>query len=337
MDGRPIPLHFEGGCSGSQGATGGERVRKSDGSSCIRTKCPKCSEAVFFIRHNGGSVWIDPPLAPPWYRHGCMDMAGQSASSGPGHRTSIVDAGLIDELGEREGIITGVVKISEISEDRRRTLLTIEVGETEDLVILVKGGADSFVGTIVIVDGPQRLIFCADERRFAFSIPNTLSIPQAFIDAGIDLPESLGSSKARTLRSSIEPSLPGELTDKQRQLLAKYKAAGGGGKWKLPSLLQLIAVLKGNEKDEAAHLAAVMILEKAEKHGDCSDAAELAKLLSPARRESLRAWFARFSPISVDISRKQHKAHFFKSAKGERKSFDLPAARRTPFYKLASR
>ena len=56
MDGRPIPLHFEGGCSGSQGATGGERVRKSDESSCIRTKCPKCSEAVFFIRHNGGSV-----------------------------------------------------------------------------------------------------------------------------------------------------------------------------------------------------------------------------------------------------------------------------------------
>ena len=99
-----------------------------------------------------------------------------------------------------------------------------------------------------------------------------------------------------------------------------------GGKLKLPT-------------KESSHFSgnAVMILEKAEKHGDCSDAAELAKLLSPARRESLRAWFARFSPISVDISRKQHKAHFFKSAKGERKSFDLPAARRTPFYKLASR
>ena len=94
--------------------------------------------------------------------------------------------------------------------------------------------------------------------------------------------------------------------------------------------------MKGNEKDEAAHLAAMMILEKAEKHGDCSHAAELARLLSPAKRENLRAWFARFSPISVDISRKQHKAHFFKSANGERKSFDLAGARRTPFYKLAS-
>ena len=336
LDGRPIPLHFEGGCSSSQGTNSGERVRRSDESSCIRTKCPKCSDAVFFIRHNGGSVWIDPPLGPPWYRHGCMDVAGQSGSSGARQRTSIVDVELLDELGEREGIITGVVKISEICEDRRRTLLTIEVGEAEDLVVLVKGGADTFVGKIVIVDGPQRLIFCADERRFAFSIPNTLSVPQAFIVAGIDLPEPLGPSKARKLRSSIEPSLPGDLTDKQRQLLAKYKSAGSGGKWKLPNLLQLIAILKGHEKDEAAHLAAMMILEKAEKHGDCSHAAELAKLLSPARRENLRAWFARFSPISVDISRKQHKAHFFKSANGERKPFDLAGARRTPFYKLAS-
>ena len=245
LDGRPIPLHFEGGCSSSQGTNSGERVRRSDESSCIRTKCPKCSDAVFFIRHNGGSVWIDPPLGPPWYRHGCMDIAGRSGSSGPRQRTSIVDVELLDELGEREGIITGVVKISEISEDRRRTLLTIEVGEAEDLVVLVKGGADTFVGKIVIVDGPQRLIFCADERRFAFSIPNTLSVPQAFIDAGTDLPEPLGSSKARKLRSSIEPSLPGELTDKQRQLLVKYKSQGGVGKWKLPSLLHPVCFKLG--------------------------------------------------------------------------------------------
>src|SRR3546814_18962769 len=95
-------------------------------------------------------------------------------------------------------------------------------------------GADSFRGKIVIVDGPQRLSFCADERRFAFSIPNALSVPRAFIDAGIDLPELLGSSKAKKLRSTIEPELPGELSEKQRQLLAKYKAPGGGGQWKLP-------------------------------------------------------------------------------------------------------
>src|SRR3546814_9118375 len=66
----------------------------------------------------------------------------------------------------------------------------------EELGGLGKGGADSFVGKFVIVDGPQCLIFCADERRFAFSIPNALSVPRAFIDAGIDLPELLGSRSA---------------------------------------------------------------------------------------------------------------------------------------------
>src|SRR3546814_13108633 len=102
------------------------------------------------------------------------------------------------------------------------------------------------------------------------------------------------------------------------------------------TLFPYTTLFRSHEKDEVAHLAAMMILEKAEKHGDCSHAAELAKLLSPARRENLRAWFARSSPISVDISRRQPKAHFFTPAKGERKAFDLAAARRTPFYRLAS-
>src|SRR3546814_3061915 len=72
------------------------------------------------------------------------------------------------------------------------------------------------------------------------------------------------------------------------------------------TLFPYTTLFRSHEKDEVAHLAAMMILEKAEKHGDCSHAAELAKLLSPARRENLRAWFARSSPISVDIRSEEH-------------------------------
>lgn len=42
-------------------------------SRCYMTFCPECGESVFFIRHNGGSVWIDSPLGPPWYKHSCFD------------------------------------------------------------------------------------------------------------------------------------------------------------------------------------------------------------------------------------------------------------------------
>src|ERR1700722_18504806 len=77
IDGRCIPLHFSGGCGGSARSDGYDYAgyRRSKESSCFRTKCPECKEEVYFIRHNGGCVWIDPPLGPPWYKHRCMDNA----------------------------------------------------------------------------------------------------------------------------------------------------------------------------------------------------------------------------------------------------------------------
>lgn len=37
------------------------------------TTCPRCgSTSVWFVRHNGGSVWFDS-LGQPWPKHGCFD------------------------------------------------------------------------------------------------------------------------------------------------------------------------------------------------------------------------------------------------------------------------
>src|SRR5262245_18947817 len=36
------------------------------------TRCPECGADVFFIRHNGGSVWVDE-LGWPWPKHACFD------------------------------------------------------------------------------------------------------------------------------------------------------------------------------------------------------------------------------------------------------------------------
>ncbi len=38
---------------------------------CCPTTCPKCQQPVFFVRHNGGSVWFDT-LGQPWPKHPCM-------------------------------------------------------------------------------------------------------------------------------------------------------------------------------------------------------------------------------------------------------------------------
>lgn len=41
------------------------------------TTCPECGASVFFIRHNGGSVWVDA-LGWPWPKHGCFDKPNES-------------------------------------------------------------------------------------------------------------------------------------------------------------------------------------------------------------------------------------------------------------------
>jgi len=68
--GRRVPMGCTCSGIGSQVSYG---LSKSADSTCYLTLCPKkCGARVFFIRHNGGSVWIDPPLGSPWYKHGCM-------------------------------------------------------------------------------------------------------------------------------------------------------------------------------------------------------------------------------------------------------------------------
>ncbi len=39
---------------------------------CKPSTCPICGASVFFVRHNGGSVWLDS-LGKPWPTHACFD------------------------------------------------------------------------------------------------------------------------------------------------------------------------------------------------------------------------------------------------------------------------
>ena len=45
--------------------------RYRDEDFCHSTSCPACGAPVYFVRHNGGSVWFDE-LGPPWDKHGCF-------------------------------------------------------------------------------------------------------------------------------------------------------------------------------------------------------------------------------------------------------------------------
>lgn len=169
VKGRCIPLHFSGGCSGSARSevydyAGYHRSRES---SCFQTKCPKCRRAVYFIRHNGGSVWIDPPLGPPWYKHPCMDDAYVATKR---RRSPVVSASILSKFEEYDGLIIGVVREAEASALKRCSMIHIEAGENQTIVLLMKNNAGFLVGHLVIFDPRGKTVSWAESDNYTFQV-----------------------------------------------------------------------------------------------------------------------------------------------------------------------
>lgn len=84
VDGRIMPIHLSAGCSSGYAGSTATAVRSApagyDDDFCRPTTCPRCGATVFFIRHNGGSVWVDE-LGWPWPKHGCFDTGHETLRS----------------------------------------------------------------------------------------------------------------------------------------------------------------------------------------------------------------------------------------------------------------
>lgn len=78
------------------------------------TDCPKCGDAVYFVRHNGGSVWLDE-LGYPWPKHGCFEpdlygvrlfsILGESARESVEFGT-IVEATILPDADSMEFVVS---------------------------------------------------------------------------------------------------------------------------------------------------------------------------------------------------------------------------------------
>ena len=68
LKGRVVPFHH---CEVTHVETISRKTTDPD--CCHRTVCPHCGKRyIFFVRHNGGSVWFDF-LGPPWPQHACFE------------------------------------------------------------------------------------------------------------------------------------------------------------------------------------------------------------------------------------------------------------------------
>lgn len=135
VDGEPKPIsHRCSGYSGGGSYRGGGRTGDNwtvgrflwDDDSDFRrpSKCPKCGDPVHFVRHNGGSVWFDPPLGPPWPIHSCFAADEHSRR---------VQRGLVESSGRAERVSVGVVLAAETTRNRSASRLTVRCSSGTDL------------------------------------------------------------------------------------------------------------------------------------------------------------------------------------------------------------
>ncbi|CAM3467938.1 OST-HTH/LOTUS domain protein [Halomonas lysinitropha] len=124
------------------------------------TTCPKCGSNVFFIRHNGGSVWLDPPLSPPWYKHPCFDYetAGEE-------RRALFKSGNGNQKYRSQSTKLFVVDSCRFSQE----FLTTNVkGGFEDggiYSITLKGDARRFAGILCFTDTSTKEIWPVNDSE----------------------------------------------------------------------------------------------------------------------------------------------------------------------------
>lgn len=154
MGGRPIPIHLDGGCGGGSGGSYVEEpeVLQERGAPrsfyddfCRPTTCPICGAEVFFIRHNGGSVWVDE-LGWPWPKHACFDE--------PSARR-VLDH--VREPSSRSSVNLALVLRARVL-DSGETELLVRLPNNTMRLICVRGSAIQLAGELVSVREHSRQV-----------------------------------------------------------------------------------------------------------------------------------------------------------------------------------
>lgn len=206
IDGRIVPLHFSGGCNGYARSEVNDYAgyRRSKESTCFQTSCPECGKGVFFIRHNGGSVWIDPPLGPPWYKHGCMD---RTYVPSKGIRSQVISQDVLANFKRRDGLLIGIVREAETTFSKSCSVISIEFGEDENAVLLIKNSAGFLVGHLVIYDQHGRSVSLVEDDKFTFRVLARFKPPYrqpAALEREVQCPECLQGIAAGNLQKHLK-------------------------------------------------------------------------------------------------------------------------------------
>jgi len=170
INGRCIPLHTSGGCSDYASSSSGNDFlgfNRSPESCCFKTNCPECNDEVFFIRHNGGSVWVDPPLGPPWQKHPCFTSEDHSSLE----RIENTDVKECLFAGDApDDVILGVVTAVEVSSSKKSSVISVQSDESRKHIIVVKNNGGFLLGKLAFVSVDEAKVTWCDDTKYAYPI-----------------------------------------------------------------------------------------------------------------------------------------------------------------------
>lgn len=124
------------------------------------THCPICHGEVFFIKHNGGSVWLDPPLGSPWYKHACFDVLASNKSR---KKLKTSYDGLHKSFSSNTKII--VISSCVFNNHSQITTLKAQFDDGETYSFSVKGDARLFVGKMCFIDPAYKDVWPVDDHN----------------------------------------------------------------------------------------------------------------------------------------------------------------------------
>ena len=172
--------------------------------------CPKCESSVYFIRHNGGSVWVDE-LGWPWSKHSCFNTVadprwltylGKGIAAGS-QATKRERGGATTEPGRATiGIVT--LSVRHQFPARSAIALFLDCGENAGRwAVIVEGTntADYFLGCLGVISPDRRTVKLSNFETKALLVPPHLSenetelsgIRTALLKAALALQSAHGS------------------------------------------------------------------------------------------------------------------------------------------------
>ena len=167
INGRCIPLHSTGSCGtfSSKTYTDFTKEHHAPESACYLTRCPICQAAVFFVRHNGGSVWLDGPLGAPWTKHGCFADSANS-SQHPSQLTAFYPT-VIDGR-EDHNDSAGVVRYARVEHESTECIL--ETGGSGAYFLDIKNNAGYLLGQLCEINKEMNIISPSDAPELKYAI-----------------------------------------------------------------------------------------------------------------------------------------------------------------------